>query len=793
MPAGVAATFQPASVTSAGSTTLNVSLGAGVLAGNYPFTITASSGTLSHNANLTLAVTNAAGAGVLTGSLATPSGTTNLTAEGTLDWTHWGLTSVSSFDHKAGVVSQISNFTTVGSGTPYQLSNNPLGYTWTAGTPTASATNTTTGLYMYGQTGGFRITVPADTTAKKLRLYVGAWDAQSNLTAHLSDNSALDYSDNSLFSINGTLMGVYTIDFRAASSGQTLTVTLTNTLAGDGNVTLEAATLAPGNNTPDYSVSISPGTMTATPGSNANYTASIAAVNGFSGTVALSASGLPAGATANFSPTSISGSGSSVLSVAVGSGVATGTYPFSVAGSSGASVRSTSATLVVAPVGAGALTGALATPSGTQQLTTQGTLDWAHWGLNSASSFDHKNAATQQISNYTLVGLGPVNQYTDNPVGFTWTAGTPTDSATNTTTGIYVAALNSGFRLTVPADTSLHTLQVYVGVWSAQGTVVAHLSDGSAPDYTDSTLNNTTDTSIGVYTFNYRAAASAQTLTITFTTTQQYNGFGNVTLQAATLSAPSADFSISATPSNQTVAAGGSTTYTSTNTALNGFSGTVTLLASGLPAGASASFNPATVTGTGTSTATITVGSGVAAGTYPFTITGTSGSLTHTANVTLTIPAGPDFSISASPSTQSVVTGGSTSYTMALTALNGFSGTATLSASGLPVGASASFNPATVTGSGTSTATITVGSGVAAGSYPFTITGTSGSLTHSANVTLTVTDFSMGASPSTQTVVAGGNTTYTATITALSGFNGTVICRHQACRRVRRHPLIPLQ
>jgi uncharacterized membrane protein len=776
LPAGVTVTFKPGTVTGSGSSTMSVSVGGGVAAGSYPISITAASGSISHNTNVTLNVTTAAGAGVLSGSYAvTPSGTVNLTAEGALDWAHWGLSSVSSFDHKAAVTSQISNFTSSGS-TAYQFSNNPLGYTWTDGTPTASANNTTTGVFT-GQPGAFSITVPADTTPKRLRLYAGAYDAQANITAHLSDNSAADYSDNSLFSNNGTVLGVFTIDFRAASSGQTLTVTLTDTLSGGGNVTLEAATLASGNSTPDYNISASPATVTVAAGNNASYTTTVTALNGFSGSVALSISGLPVGASASFNPTSVAGSGSSALSVTVGSGVASGTYPLTITGTSGTLVHTTNVTLIVAPVGAGSLTGVLATPSGTQQLTTQGTLDWAHWGISSPSSFDHKTAVTQQISNYTAVGNGTVAQYGNDPIGFTWTDGTPTSSATNTTTGIYVAGVNNGFRITAPADTTTRTLQVYVGVWSAQGTIVAHLSDGSAVDYTDSTLNNSTDTTNGLYTFNYRAASSGQTLSITFTTAQQYNQWGNVTLQAATLALPAGpDFSLAASPSTQSAAAGGSATYTATVTPVNGFNGTVTLSASGLPTGVTASFSPATVAGSGSSTATITVGSGVAAGSYPLTITGTSGSLTHSANVTLTVPAA-DFSIAATPSTQTAGPGGGTTYTATITPLNGFSGTVTLSASGLPTGVTASFSPATVAGSGSSTATITVGSGVAAGTYTLTLTGTSGSLTHSANVSLTVTpapDFSISASPSTQTVAVGGSTTYTATLTAVNGFSGTI-------------------
>jgi hypothetical protein len=67
----------------------------------------------------------------------------------------------------------------------------------------------------------------------------------------------------------------------------------------------------------------------------------------------------------------------------------------------------------------------------------------------------------------------------------------------------------------------------------------------------------------------------------------------------------------------------------------------------------------------------------------------------------------PDFTISASPSTQTVNVGNATTYTASVGALNGFTGVVTLSASGLPTGATASFSPATVTGAGSSTLTVT--------------------------------------------------------------------------------------
>src|SRR5437016_3780948 len=96
----------------------------------------------------------------------------------------------------------------------------------------------------------------------------------------------------------------------------------------------------------------------------------------------------------------------------------------------------------------------------------------------------------------------------------------------------------------------------------------------------------------------------------------------------------------------------------------------------------------------------------------------------------------PDFSVSASPSSQSVTTGGSTSFTVSVTALNGFTATVALGVSGVPNGATASFSSSSINPSGSATLKVSTVSSVAAGSFTITVTGTSGNLSHSASVTL---------------------------------------------------------
>ncbi len=172
-------------------------------------------------------------------------------------------------------------------------------------------------------------------------------------------------------------------------------------------------------------------------------------------------------------------------------------------------------------------------------LSTEGTTDWAHWGLTTASSFNHKSGITAQISNYSALGGGTAARYDTNPNGYSWTDGTPTASAMNSPTGLYINGLNKGFQITVPADTTSRTVKVYVGVWGAQGKLEATLSDSSASAYADTSVTDPGGSSDGiarVYTLTYRAASSGQTLTVKWTVETMHEAqWGNVTLQAATL------------------------------------------------------------------------------------------------------------------------------------------------------------------------------------------------------------------------------------------------------------------
>src|SRR5205807_489655 len=125
-------------------------------------------------------------------------------------------------------------------------------------------------------------------------------------------------------------------------------------------------------------------------------------------------------------------------------------------------------------------------------------------------------------------------------------------------------------------------------------------------------------------------------------------------------------------------------------------------------------------------------------------------SITHTTTVGLTVTTGPDFSLSASPASRSITAGSSGSYTVSVAVVGGFGGAVSLSLSGLPAGATASFSPLTVTGAGSSTLTVSSARTTPPGTYTLTITAVSGGTTRSTTVVFAVgpaPDFAVHATP----------------------------------------------
>ncbi len=257
---------------------------------------------------------------------------------------------------------------------------------------------------------------------------------------------------------------------------------------------------------------------------------------------------------------------------------------------------------------------------------------------------------------------------------------------------------------------------------------------------------------------------------------------------------PTGDFTPKLNPSALTVIQGQTRSFTLTLTPQNGFTGTVTLTLErqdGSPAPQGLTLSPTGLNVTGpnpvTQTLTLNVAGSVPPGQYPLRVKATSGSLTKTANLSLTVQAPPpDFSISLNPTSLNVQQGASGTTGLTLIPQNGFTGTVTLTLenqnSGAPNGVTLSPTSLSVTGTSPVIQALTVGiaQNVQPGTYALRVRATSGSITKTANLSLTVQapspapDFTLSLNPASLTVQQGASGTTELTLTPQNGFTGTV-------------------
>jgi hypothetical protein len=241
---------------------------------------------------------------------------------------------------------------------------------------------------------------------------------------------------------------------------------------------------------------------------------------------------------------------------------------------------------------------------------------------------------------------------------------------------------------------------------------------------------------------------------------------------------PTPDFSLSASPTSQTVAQGVSAQYTITANSIGGFGGSVALsIQGGCPATFLCSFSVNPVNAGSSSMLTVTP-SGSApttpVGTYNVIVQGVSGA-THTTSVSITVT---DFSLSANPTSFSRAQGQSGTSTITVNAINGYTGvTSLIVLSGCPLNTTCSLSSGSVNAGGSSTLTVaTTATTPIGGPYNVVVQGTSaGGVTHQTTVAVTVTapatnDFTISLSPGSLTVRRSHNGTVTVTIT-MTGAN----------------------
>jgi hypothetical protein len=437
------------------------------------------------------------------------------------DWIVWGVDGSTPAAARKTDANLISDITPVGGATigadPYSY----IQYTWTGGAPVASETNATPEATVSGSANiGFQITIPASTSVQTLNIYTGVHGG-AELDASISDGSSPSIADTTVTSL-GEADKTYSIDFRAASPGQTLTIQLKLT-DPNGYLDLQAATLQP--HLPEVALTSPVDRQTFSSGANIPTSVNVNQYDNAISSVAINSNGVQLldMITPPYSAT--------------WSGAAPGHYQLQSTATDSDQLTGMSQALAIDVVGnGGTLTESLGTFTGTVDLTSEGNADWRMFALFDEAEADVKAGVPTLISDYTV--LGNHGSFAENPCGgpdsFSFEDGTPDTTESGISPCAYVDGLNNGFQFTVTADATPRTLRVYLGADYGVVKLHAFLSDGSAPPVVDASLNTQDAATDTVYTINFSSASAGQTLTVQFTLEQQYD-WGDLDLYAATL------------------------------------------------------------------------------------------------------------------------------------------------------------------------------------------------------------------------------------------------------------------
>lgn len=207
---------------------------------------------------------------------------------------------------------------------------------------------------------------------------------------------------------------------------------------------------------------------------------------------------------------------------------------------------------------------------------------------------------------------------------------------------------------------------------------------------------------------------------------------------------PDPAFSLSISPSSLSVDQGEQGQLTLSVSRSGGFAGAVSVAVEGLPAGVTTGGNLSIPGGSSSLTVTLAADGDAESGSASVTFRGTSGDLPpQTASLSLTVnevaAPPPDFELSLDPSSISLEGGSSGETTVSVNRTGGFQGSVTLSATGLPSGVSAAFDPAEVTGA-SSALTFSAEGSAATGTVSVSISGTSSEVgTREATLSLEIT------------------------------------------------------
>ena len=447
----------------------------------------------------------------------------------------------------------------------------------------------------------------------------------------------------------------YTTDFHDITngvSGSYSAVTGFDLVTGWGSPTPKLITALTGGSVTTPSFTLSATAASVKGGSTGKSTITETVTGGFNSAVALTASGLPTGVTAAFSPTSITGAGSSALTFTASSSATAGSYTITVTGKSASGTTKTATlTLTVSqpapPAFSISATNATVKAGGTGASIVTVTLGGGESAMISFSGLpkgitaDFGAPSTSGSSslwplNFTAASTATAGNYLIT-VSLTLTSG-PAKTATLTLT--VSAAIPPSFTLSATAASvkggstgkSTITETVTGGFNSAVALTVSGLPTGVTAVFSPTSITGAGSSTL-TFTAASTATAGSHTITVTGKSASGTTKTATLTLTVSQPTPPA--FSISAT--NATVKAGGTGASIVTVTLSGGESAMISF--SGLPKGITADFGAPSTSGSSSLwPLNFTAASTATAGSYPVTVslTLTSGPA-KTATLTLIV------------------------------------------------------------------------------------------------------------------------------------------------------------
>ncbi len=522
----------------------------------------------------------------------------------------------------------------------------------TGGSHTVTATYTGDKSYNASHTTATITVTPATTAISNVATSVGTVAAGTpfNVTATVTTTSYGAAPTGTVsFYYGATLLGTAqttptngspsagTVAFLAASLTASIpnpnTYNITATYSGDGNYT--AVTAGQSNSVPitvtaptNFTLSASPASLSIVQGANGTSTITITSLNSFSSATTLSASGLPSGVTAAFSPNPVTppanGTTTSILTLTASATATTGAATVTITGTSGSSTATTTIVLTVTGPPSFTLSASPASvtitptlPGGTSTITVNptngftGSVTLAATGLPTGVTASFATNPTTSTSVLTLTAGATASAGTAT-VTITGTSGSlaPTTTIALTVTpppNFTLSASPASVTITptLPGGTSTITVNPTNGFTGSVTLTAAGLPTGVTASFA---TNPTTSTSVLTLTASNSAAAGTATVTIT-------GKSGSLTPETTTVALTvNQNFAVSTptTPSPSPVLAGEPATSTFSITADGGaatFTSPVTF-ACNLPSGAvgiNCGFSTVAAGATSPQTVTVTI------------------------------------------------------------------------------------------------------------------------------------------------------------------------------------------